>query len=131
MSTKMFKILKRLLTTQFLSVLYSIITITIIELTIRVPGLYMLIPLDVIMIGFLCFFISRKFLDSRWLNIFLVCMPYIIYSIIVMGVYGAIFPIKGDDDNYALGLVILIDIIGCWVSIIIGMISSNVSKRFN
>lgn len=131
MSTKMFKILKRLLITQFLSVVYSIITITIIELIIRVSGLDILILLNVIMIGFLSFFISRKFLDSSWLNIFLVCMPFIIYSTIVIGVYGTIFPIKGDDDNYALGLLILIDIIGCLVSIAIGMISSNVSKRCN
>ena len=127
----MFKILKRLLITQFLSVVYSIITITIIELIIRVSGLDILILLNVIMIGFLSFFISRKFLDSSWLNIFLVCMPFIIYSTIVIGVYGTIFPIKGDDDNYALGLLILIDIIGCLVSIAIGMISSNVSKRCN
>jgi hypothetical protein len=65
---------------------------------------------------------SRMFLDNKWIDIVLICIPYIIYCILVFVAYAIISPIDIGENNYILVFIILFGIIGCWVSIIISMV---------
>jgi len=129
----MFEFLKRLLKTQILSIIYSVITITFFELIISgsrdIQYIFCLILVEVIGIGILCFLLSQKYLDTKWLDVVFINMPYGVYCLLILAFYGSFFPISGVEDDYGLGLILLFDFIGCWISITIGLIVSNAVNR--
>jgi hypothetical protein len=119
----MFNAIRRLLLTQILSIIYAIFTISIIEVVTRIPGVEILIIFDVILIGVISFFMSRTFLDNKWIDIALICIPYIIYCMLVFVAYSIISPIDIGENNYTLVFIILLGMIVCWVSIILSLVT--------
>lgn len=124
----MIKIIKRFLITQSLSILYAFITITVIEVAVRVEVLQVFILLEIILTGLLCNLLNRKLLDNWWGNTLLISIPYMFYSILVLGAYGVFFPFTGAEDDYSLGFVVIIGIVGSWISIVIAMLSNNITR---
>lgn len=127
----MLEFFKKILKTQICSIIYSVITITFVELIIReiIQHIWGLFFILVIGLGILSFLVSKKYFDTKWLTVILTCLPYGIYCLLILALYGSLFPISSIENDYGIGFRLLFGLIGCWVSITIGMIIGNILSR--
>jgi hypothetical protein len=83
----------------------------------------------VIGLGTLSFLVSQKYFDTKWLTVILTCLPYGVYCLLILVLYGSFFPISNIENDYGIGLILMFGLIGCWISITIGMIIGNILSR--
>lgn len=123
---------KRILLTQLLSALFAVICQIHIRLLINADWMFSnsLIFYFVFIILIVLFMeLTRLFLDGRWINIFIISFPYIIYWFGVLAVSTIVFPTNIESDDYGTGLLGFFVGALDWISVIIATIIGTYLKR--
>ena len=125
---------KRILITQFLSIIFSIISNIHTRLLLKqdwmfynVTIFYMQIILFVIIFSV----IINRYLDGRWINVLLISIPCIVYWLIILAIGSKIFPIHTDSEDYGVGLILVLVSSYQWISVVIGSIVGTYIKKKN
>jgi hypothetical protein len=73
--------------------------------------------------------IMLRYMDGRWINVFLISIPYIVYWLIVLAIGSKIFPSHTDSEKYGGALVLAFVSVVQWISIVIGSIIGTYIKK--
>lgn len=126
---------KRILETQLLSFLFAFISVTysrfailsnlvftnpVILFIILYGGVALIIAVFTVVTGY--------FSDGKWLNVFLISIPYAVHWFILLLLISKVFPAHGHEDDYGAGLLLLFANICLWTGVIILSVVGTYSK---
>ena len=124
---------RRILITQFLSVLMAIIS----EIHVRIlitgdwilPGNEILLYTPIILLTIIFTVLIKLFLDGKWINVLMIAIPYLIYWIFVLLVSSTVYPSHTDPNDYGVGIIGLLVGFYQWVGILIASIMGTFLRR--
>lgn len=128
------KILKQVIITQILSIIFAIVG----ELYLRLLITYdwMFTDVKLLVLGFslltlLYIIIIKFFVKGNWLNVLLISIPYyLVYSPIILNEAPKLFPTYTDPNDFGVGIIGLVIFVCEFISVIIAsVIGTYLNKR--
>ncbi len=127
------KILKLILVTQILSVIFAIVGELYIRFLITYEWMFdniTLLHLGIILLALIYISAIRLFLQGSWLNVLFISIPYVVYWIIILVQGAKLFPTHSDPNDYGVGFISVYTSMIQWISVIIASIfGTYLNKR--
>ncbi|MCY6369475.1 hypothetical protein [Clostridium ganghwense] len=132
-NNKAFKIIKQILVTQILSIVFAIVGELYMRLLITYDWMFtnvILLNLGVVLLTLLYIIAIRLFLEGSWLNVLFISVPYVIYWFIILFEGAKFFPTHTDPNDYGVGIIGIFISMYQWISVIMASaIGTYLNKR--
>ena len=127
------RVLKQIIITQLLSIIFSILGEIYLRLLITYDWLFTDFRLLILGISLLTLFyiiMVMFFVKGNWLNVLLISVPYVVYWSLILYKGSKLFPTHTDPNDFGVGIMGIVIGICVWISIIIGcVIGTYLNKR--
>ncbi|WP_461204916.1 hypothetical protein [Clostridium sp. DL1XJH146] len=118
-------VVKQILITQILSIIFAIVGEIHIRLIIAHDFLFtniMLLNLVIISLTILYTIAIRFSLKGSWKNVLLISIPYVVYGFVVLWYGSEIFPVETDSNDYGVGIMGILVSMYQWISVIVASV---------